>query len=67
MITDRKNSISNSKRLLIILVGSIAGWLAVFLVVGFPVFHLGFKVPIATIASYLASVYELAGPTFTMP
>jgi hypothetical protein len=39
--------------LLTILVGSIAGWLVVFLLLGFPIFHLGFKVPIATIASYV--------------
>lgn len=55
MITDRENPISNSKLLLTIVVGSTAGWSVVFLVVGFPIFHLVFKVPIATIASYLGT------------
>ena len=45
---------SKSKQLLIILAGSLAGWLVVFLVVGLPIFHLAFKVSIAKIASYLS-------------
>jgi hypothetical protein len=46
-------TISNSKRLWVALIGSTAGWTMVFLVVGLPIFHLGFKVSIATIASYM--------------
>jgi hypothetical protein len=45
---------SKSKQLLTILAGSLAGWLIVFLVVAFPIFHLAFKFPIAKIASYLS-------------
>ena len=36
------------------LIGCVIGWGAIVLVIGFPIFHLYFKVPIATIASYLA-------------
>lgn len=45
--------ISTAKRRLYALIGCIAGWGTVFLVVGFPIFHLHFKVSIAAIASYL--------------
>lgn len=46
---------SKPKQLLIILLGSLAGWLVVFLLLGFPVFHLALKIPIAKIASYLGA------------
>jgi hypothetical protein len=54
MITNGKGTaVSNPKRLLTLLVGSIAGWLTIFLVVGLPIFYAGFKVPISKIASFV--------------
>lgn len=54
MITHRNGAaVSNPKRLLTLLVGSIVGWLTIFLVVGLPVFYAGFKVPISKIASFV--------------
>jgi len=56
-MTDLKNSISNPiglRHVLTAFMGSITGWLIVFLVLGFPIFHLGFKVPVARIASYVS-------------
>ena len=44
--------ISTAKRRLYVLIGCITGWGILFLVAGFPIFHLHFKVPIATILSY---------------
>jgi hypothetical protein len=44
--------LSPAERLLYGLIGCVIGWGILFLAVGFPVFHLHFKVPIATIASY---------------
>jgi hypothetical protein len=46
-------TISLAKRLLFVLIGCITGWAVIFLVVGLPLFHLHFKVPIATITSYV--------------
>jgi hypothetical protein len=46
-------TVSNAKRVWAALIGSTAGWGMLFLVLGLPVFHLGFKVPIATIASFV--------------
>jgi hypothetical protein len=45
--------VSTAKRRLTLLIGSIIGWGFVFLIVGFPVFHLQFKASVATIASYV--------------
>lgn len=45
--------VSTAKRLLTILIGSIIGQGVLFLIVGFPIFHLQLKVSLATIASYL--------------
>ena len=50
-------TISTAKRRLVALIGCLFGWGAIFVVVGFvvgfPIFHLYFKVPIATISSYI--------------
>lgn len=45
-------TISPAKRLWLVLIGSIVGWAMMLIVIGLPIFHLHFKVPIATIASY---------------
>jgi hypothetical protein len=45
-------TVSNAKRVWAALIGSVTGWAMLFLALGLPVFHLGFKTPIATIASF---------------
>jgi hypothetical protein len=62
MVTDTTNSPFGSRRVWYWLIGSVLGWGIVFLVIGLPIFHLGFRVPISTIASYLGicSLIQLA-------
>jgi len=58
-MADSKNSLFTSNRLWIVLIGSIPGWAIVFLLVGLPIFHLGFRVPIAKIASFIGISYAV--------